>query len=320
MRKRSSWTKLLVSVPELSRWREQFLQSLQFERNYSPHTLRAYDTDLRQFERYWAEKGPGRRWELSRQAFRTYFGTLAREGLDSRSVARKMACLRSFFRFVVSRGGVDFNPLSALPLPKSSKKLPRHLSLETVLAALSLPDKSTATGVRDSAILELFYGTGIRLSELAELRLENVDLRQGQLRVLGKGGKERIVPMGKAAARALSDYLTVRSALAQMASGVSSHVFLGRRGRPLSRRTIQRIVRKYLSQVDDSGAWFPHALRHSFATHLLDEGADLLAVKELLGHSSLSTTQIYTHVSTERLKQVYRQAHPRSRRVNRKAG
>lgn len=284
------------------------------ERDYSPHTIRAYATDLRQFEEFWKERGQAVQWELSREVVRSYFGMLARNGLDSRSIARKIACLRSFLRFVVARGWANVNPLSTLPLPKSPKRLPRHLGLQTVLAALSLPDKRTPRGIRDSAILELFYGTGIRLSELAELRLENVDLRERQVRVLGKGGKERVVPMGSCAARALEEYLAVRSSLAANLPVASSHVFLGPKGRPLSRRTIERIVRKYLAQVDDSGAWFPHALRHSFATHLLDAGADLLAVKELLGHSSLSTTQIYTHVSTERLKQIYRQAHPRSRR------
>ncbi len=306
--------KLSASAPELSEWRELFLHHLRVERNYSPHTVEAYGTDLGQFEEYWAEVGESVGWKLSRDVFRSYFGMLARGGLDSRSIARKMACFRSFFRFLTSRGLFPTNPLAALAAPRTTKKLPRHHSVEVVLAALALPDRSSPTGLRDAAILELFYGTGIRLSELAELTLPNVDLEGGQVRVLGKGGKERIVPLGKHAAEALRSYLAVRKPNPELGEEDRERVFLNPAGRPMSRRTIQRIVQKYLSEVDESGAWYPHTLRHSFATHLLDEGADLLAVKELLGHSSLSTTQIYTHVSAERLRQVYRQAHPRSRR------
>jgi len=302
----------LVSTRDLNAWADRFLHYLVVERNYSEHTVAAYASDLSQFAEFWEEHGEEVGWVPTRQVFRDYFGMLSRGGLDSRTVARKLACLRSFFRYLNSHGLYQANPLRAIAAPKQPRKLPEQLSVEVVLAALALPDRSTPEGKRDAAILELFYGTGIRLGELVGLRIENVDFRTRQIKVYGKGAKERILPLGEHAAEALRDYLNSRPGAGSVVRGP---VFVGRSGKPLSRRTVQRIVRKYLSEVDESGAWHPHVLRHSFATHLLDGGADLLAVKELLGHSSLSTTQIYTHVSAERLKQVYRQAHPRSRHI-----
>ena len=300
----------MVSTRDLNEWADRFLHYLVVERNYSEHTVAAYAGDLSQFAEFWEEHGEEVGWVPTRQVFRDYLGMLARGGLDSRTVARKLACLRSFFRYLNAHGLYSANPLRAIAAPKQPKKLPEQLSVEIVLAALALPDRSTLKGKRDAAILELFYSTGIRLSELVGLTIENVDLRQRQIRVFGKGAKERIVPLGEHAAEALREYLSARGAFSRSGRGP---VFVGKNGKRLSPRTVQRIVRKYLSEVDESGALHPHVLRHSFATHLLDAGADLLAVKELLGHSSLSTTQIYTHVSAERLKQVYRQAHPRSR-------
>jgi integrase/recombinase XerC len=307
---------MALSLPaeELSGWVDQFLHHLEVERNCAPFTVEAYRVDLLQFCDY--VRGQGVQAPLERKALRVYFSALARKGLAATSVNRKVSSMRSFCRYLARQGVLDANPTTNLPYLKSEKRLPEWLDVETVLKAMELPD-TTPVGRRDRAILELFYGAGLRLRELTGLDVHDVNLREGVVRVLGKGRKERIVPLGLAAAEAIQRYLAVRAdVVAPRKDGVRDidpqALFLGRRGKRISPRLVASRVAHYLSQVAEAGKTHPHVLRHTFATHLLDAGADLLAVKELLGHASLSTTQVYTHVTAERLKRIYQQAHPRA--------
>jgi len=246
---------------------------------------------------------------------RSYLGHLKKEDYLATSINRKIACLKSFFGYLYSQNIISSNPASGLFSLKTEKKIPQALSYNTIKEALALPDPNSFIGIRDAAMLELFYGTGVRLSELSHLMLNDIDFVNRLIKVSGKGSKERLLPLGEMAIRSLKKYMEVRLQLIQKTgTGESTGFFLNKHGKQLSQRSIRRRVEKYLKQVTSSGT-NPHVLRHSFATHLLDEGADLMAVKELLGHTNLATTQIYTHVSTERLKETYRQAHPRADRT-----
>lgn len=296
---------------------DRYFHYLKTERTYSSYTLTSYGNDIKQFylfldQNYGLQNiSPN---QITKSILRSYLGYLRKEDYLATSINRKIACLKSFFKYLYNHNLISANPTSGLFSLKTKQKIPKTLSYDSIKEALALADTNSAIGFRDLAIMELFYGTGIRLSELANLKLNDVDFVNGLVRVSGKGGKERLVPLGEIAIHALKQYLKVRSEFLQktVIKDVSA-IFLNKHGKSLSKRGIQRRVEKYLRQVSVSGTT-PHVLRHSFATHLLDEGADLIAVKELLGHSSLSTTQIYTHVSTERLKEIYRQAHPRADR------
>lgn len=296
---------------------DNFFHYLKTERTYSFYTLIAYGIDLKQFYIFLDQNfglkniSPS---QVTKQTLRSYLGQLRRENYLATSINRKIACLKSFFGYLYRQNLISINPTSGLFSLKTKKKVPQTLNYEVIKEALSLPDANSPIGIRDEAIIELFYGTGIRLSELSNLKLIDVDFVNGLIKVTGKGKKERLVPLGEIAKLSLKKYLEVRAEFLQktIIKNVTS-LFLNKHGNPLSLRGIERRVEKYLQQVTTIGT-NPHLLRHSFATHLLDEGADLMAVKELLGHSNLSTTQIYTHVSTERLKEVYRQAHPRADR------
>jgi tyrosine recombinase XerC len=291
---------------------KDFLRYLKQERNFTENTLSSYQNDLEAFESF-LEK---RKKELSFSAadknlLRDFLIDLKEKGLDFSSIARKISALRSFFRFLKRRDLIEYNPALFLLTPKMKKKLPEVLSVIQMKKLLNEKGKEDIWGLRDKAILELFYSSGIRLSELASLDLSSIDFNGGTIRVFGKGRKERIVPVGRKAISALKDYLKARELL----SGIdNSVVFINRMQKKLSARGIARIVKKNLAQISEDKNVSPHTLRHTFATHLLDAGADLLAVKELLGHKNLSTTQIYTHISVERLKKVYKKAHPRAER------
>jgi len=305
---------LSLSADELSGWIERFLHHLEVERNCAPLTVEAYRSDLQQFCDH--VKAEGIVAPLERKALRDYLAGLARHGLAATSVNRKLSSMRSFCRYLSREGILPANPATNIPYLTSEKRLPEWLDVETVMKALDLPD-STPVGCRDRAMLELFYGAGLRLRELTGLDVHDVNLREGVVRVHGKGRKERVVPLGLAAAEAVERYLAVRERIVVPRRGRAPQIdpqalFLGRRGKRISPGVVAGRVAHYLSQVAEAGKTHPHVLRHTFATHLLDAGADLLAVKELLGHSSLSTTQVYTHVTAERLKRVYKQAHPRA--------
>ncbi len=286
-----------------------FLDFLNRERRLSEHTCRAYGTDLSQFGAYLEVRIPDKSWnDLSRNDIRAFLGYLSEEGFSRGSIARKLAAIRTFLSHLCEVGDIDRNPALQVSPPKLEKRLPSHLNLEEARAAIEGIDTSDALGARDRAMLELLYGAGLRLRELVGLTLERIDLDTGLVRVVGKGDKERIVPIGREAVTAIRHYLGLRVSSTPAAA---SCVFLTRTGRPLSPSGAQDRVVRHLSRTTGRRLG-PHALRHTFATHLLDAGADLNAVKEMLGHASLSTTQVYTHVSVERLKQAYRQAHPRA--------
>jgi integrase/recombinase XerC len=307
------------SGPEIG----EFVTYLAKERNDSPNTVRAYERDVTRFRRFCDQYygGPAR-WSwvsVDRLALRAFMGELRRQGLAKRSVARAVSALRTFYRFLGARYGVSVNPAKSVRLPKLESRLPAVLDRAQIDLMFSYAEAFAAGGgfssARDLAMLELFYATGIRLSELAGLNLADVDIVSEQIRVRGKGRKERLVPIGGHAARALQRYYTEREdLLARLPTGRGDRraVFLSMKGRRLSVRGVQHQIRRYLNLLDESAGLKVHTLRHSFATHLLDAGADLRAVQELLGHASLSTTQIYTHTSVERLKKVYHKAHPRA--------
>lgn len=293
---------------------EQFLNHLRDEKRYSPHTVSAYQNDLLQFSDYIVQTG-GRSdgiliSQISKKDIRAYLGSLVKYGLARRSVSRKLAAVRAFFLYLNKTGILNHNPSLTLTAPRLDKRLPQFLREDEILQVLSAIDIRTHRGARDRAILELFYGTGMRLAELTDLDVSHIDLHNGTVRVLGKGRKERVIPIGRTVAQTIKYYLSKRQDF-QPAMDETA-LFLNMRGHRLSPRGVQLLVKQWLSSVSDRKKLSPHVLRHSFATHLLDRGADLEAVKQLLGHASLSTTQHYTHLTTDRLRKVYRQTHPRA--------
>lgn len=299
---------------------EAFLKHLADGRQLSKHTTAAYRRDLTAFIEWIARQSGTESWDWSRidrKVLRGYLGQLQRERLARRSIARKLSAIRSFLRFLHREEIIEVNPGRALRSPKLERTLPQWLTRADAEKVFAIAENRAAEGgfrgARDLAILETFYATGMRLSELHGLNFDDLDLIADQARVRGKGRKERLVPLGTAAVRALRRYELRRSEIAHLASGVDRQaVFLSVHGRRISTRQIQNIIRDLLKQISDETGYSPHALRHTFATHLLNAGADLLAVKELLGHASLSTTRIYTHTSKEHLKKVYDQAFPRA--------
>jgi integrase/recombinase XerC len=303
----------------------RFLEYLEIERKYSPKTVEAYQADLEGsqhvrsgnvapgfHEHLVAMLGVGLPTldQVTQREVRGYIAELHKRGMARRSIARKLAAVKSFMKFAVAQGLIEANPARLVQTPKVEKRLPTVLSADEARDLMELPDRSTPDGWRDTVILELLYSTGIRRAELAGLRLADVDLHAGTLKVLGKGGKERIVPFGAHAADAVGEYLLRRGELP--GGGKSDRLLLRDDGRELEGTDIYRIVRKYMSRVTEQKKRSPHVLRHSFATHLLDGGAGLREVGEMLGHASLSSTQIYTHVTIERLKEAYAKAHPRA--------
>ncbi|MEK7249141.1 MAG: tyrosine recombinase XerC [Bacteroidota bacterium] len=295
-----------------------FLQYLGGERNYSPHTLASYEDDLRQFSQFLSRHFSDARFSLRKVdhvTIRLFLYHLVEQEFSRRSIARKLACLKSFFRYLYKNKVIETNPAANVQSPKLEKLLPTVLSEEAVTALMEQADTSTPEGLRDQAILEMFYGTGIRLSELINLSWQDVDFADATLKVTGKGSKQRIVPLGRKAKQSLRNYSSSRDSVLDEGycdETNGSAVFITKRGKRLSPKSVNVLMNRYIGKVSEIKKKSPHVLRHSFATHLLDRGADLLAVKELLGHESLSTTQIYTHVSVERLKKIYAQAHPKA--------
>ncbi len=286
----------------------------QYSQNRSGHTVIAYQTDLNQFFRFAANE-LGQEPEslgvdlVDIYIVRSFLGVLSGHGLARKSMARKLAALRSFFKFLCHKGILGINPVQRVASPKLGRKLPHFLYLEQVETLLRAPDSSNLLGCRDKVILELLYGSGLRVSELVGLNRENLDLDSGLIRVLGKGSKERVVPVTNYALQAIKTYLQKRSDPNQV-------LLLNYQGTRLSERSVRRILDKLVTKVSLEQHVNPHMLRHSFATHLLDGGADLRSVQELLGHKKLSSTQIYTHLTRERLREVFSQAHPRAKVVN----
>ena len=318
-----------------------FLQYLALNRNASAHTVRAYDSDLTQFLVH-AAAGAGCKvrdlapTHLDRLALRGFLGDLHKQGLARATAARKLAAARTFLRYLRHEGLIDDDPGALVATPKGDIRMPAHLSEEEMSALIDAPVGNTALVRRDRAILELFYASGLRLSELAGLDVDDVNLSAKMVRVLGKGRKERIVPFNGSAATAVRDYLTGREALIPSGPAKAGRdrregvrgpgsvrlqadrgrprdpLFVNHRGGRLTTRSVDRLVRRYVAASSTRMGISPHALRHSFATHLLGRGGDLRSIQELLGHASLSTTQIYTAIDTERLLEVYNSAHPRA--------
>ncbi len=310
-----------IPAPSLSPEVEGYLAHLASERDVSPNTVIAYRRDLAEFGRYLGQYYGGDDWSwggVDRLAMRGFLAHLNRRGLARRSIARTLSAVRGLYRFMQRDEIVDTNPARSVGTPKLERYLPTHLDRGQMARLFDAASSRAADGrhsdVRNLAILELLYSTGIRLAELHGLDRRGVDLLSQQVRVRGKGRKERIVPIGDHATRALRNYESARDELARRLGGAADRdaFFLAERGGRLSRRGIQQAVGKLLSLVDEDAGLSVHSLRHTFATHLLDGGADLRAVQELLGHASVATTQIYTHTSVERLKAVYQQAHPRA--------
>jgi len=293
-----------------------FLAYLLTERNYSPATIRSYGTDLRQFLAFLASRGPGfatNPREIDPLVIRAFLGSLHERKDGRATIARKLASVRSFFRYLVREGKLDENPARPIRNPRQETKLPRLLGESEVQVLLETPETSTLKGKRDRALLELLYATGMRVGELVSLDLEDLDLAEGTILVLGKGSKERHVLFGEKAKASLQDYLAARRGAKAVAAGKGiDAVFIGKKGTRLTDRSVRRILAARLTECAVKHRISPHGLRHSFATHLLNRGADLRAIQELLGHASLSTTQRYTHVSTEQMLKIYNKSHPRA--------
>lgn len=279
-----------------------FIDYLRKEKNYSEHTIRAYQKDIEVFIGFLQDNSIK---EIDSDVVSYYIAFLLKYGFDRNTVARKLSSLKSLFKTLKKIGAITENPAAVIKTPKKKKHLPGFLTYEQVEKSLAIEDP------RDSAIMEVLYSCGLRASELTGLNVDDIDMHQEEIRVMGKGGRERILPLGRRAREAVLRYLGCRRA------DGGSHtekmpLFLNRRGKRLTTRSLQRIVRKHLLNVARASGTNPHILRHSFATHLLERGADLRAVQELLGHASLSTVQIYTHLTTKRLKDIYTKAHPRA--------
>ncbi|MFA6078305.1 MAG: tyrosine recombinase XerC [Candidatus Omnitrophota bacterium] len=290
----------------MQRYVEKFINYLKVEKNSSKHTILNYSIDLEAFIEFLGEKELD---SVDHLLLRRFLADMRAKNYAKRTVARKLASLRTFFRFLYREGMVKSNPMTAITTPKLDKKLPMVLDVAKVTRLLEAPDEKTDSGLRDKAIFETLYSTGIRVSELVGLDHNDIDQISGVIKVLGKGSKERIVPIGEPALAALKKYTDRCDNLKKKDRNA---VFLNKSGGRLTDRGVRRILDKHIRACSIEQKVSPHSLRHSFATHLLDRGADLRCVQELLGHMNLSTTQIYTHVSAERLKAVYDKAHPRA--------
>ncbi|MDP2939236.1 MAG: tyrosine recombinase XerC [Candidatus Omnitrophota bacterium] len=286
----------------MQRYIEKFISYLDIEKNYSPHTILNYRVDLQEFSVFLKETSLEKVDYLNLRRFLAFLKT---RNLRSRTLARKLSCLRSFFRFLLREGYLKNNPTTLLSTPKLDKRLPNFLTENEVVKLVEAPPKDKISGLRDRAILETLYSTGIRVSELVGLSIDDIDFVGSVVKVFGKGRKERLAPIGEKALSAVHEYLNKRE-------NESKALFLNKNGGRLTSRGIRDILEKYIKLTSLKTHVSPHTLRHSFATHLLNHGADLRSVQELLGHVNLSSTQIYTHLTTERLKIVYDKAHPRA--------
>ncbi|HEX8523121.1 MAG TPA: tyrosine recombinase XerC [Tepidisphaeraceae bacterium] len=308
---------------------QQFLDYLRLERHFSDYTVKAYGADLEQFGQFLAgeigQQSPEPRLNVTFPetldekftncaplTVREFLNYLYAQNYTKSTTARKLATLRSFYKYLIKRGTVQTSPLTAIRTPKQEKRLPKCLDLEQVQKLLDAPGDADVLCARDKAMLEVLYSTGIRVSELVGLEAGDLDLTEGVLRVTGKGRKDRLTPIGSQAIKALQRYFDMKATDPRMQGNNTAKIFLNKHGQPLSTRSVRRKLDKYLVAAGLDPGISPHTLRHSFATHLLNNGADLRSVQELLGHQSLSTTQIYTHLTTTRVKEAYDHAHPRA--------
>jgi tyrosine recombinase XerC len=284
------------------RYIDKFMNYLKIEKNSSEHTVINYTEDLKGFSSFLGGKPIE---EVDYLTVRKYLASLRSGEYQKKTIARKLSSLRSFFKFLYKEGYLKANPISTISTPKIDKKLPVFLDMKSVARLIESPDIRDVYGLRDRAIMEILYSSGMRVSELVGLNIDKVDLIGGIAKVMGKGKKERICPIGEKASGSLRDYLKKRPRK-------NNALFLNRAGGRLSDRSVRRIIDKYIRKISYKEKISPHTFRHSFATHLLERGADLRSVQELLGHKNLSTTQIYTHITAEKLKSVYDRTHPRA--------
>ena len=314
---------------------QEFFSYLNYEKHFSSHTLKCYTTDLQQFvefldgtaaaddgtQGYQNSNRAGTALALEIRAeilavtastVREFLVTLHNKNYSRATTARKLATLRSFYKFLVRRGYLQSSPVTVIRTPKQEKRLPKFLEEDQIDALFKAPDQTTLLGLRDLAMLEVMYSTGVRVSELVALDIADVDFDQGILHVRGKGRRERLAPAGQRALQAITEYMTKRQQQHRPDEAAQQALFINKSGQRLSTRSVRRKLDKYLAQANLDPSISPHTLRHTFATHMLNRGADLRSVQELLGHRSLSTTQVYTHLTTGRLKEVYDKAHPRS--------
>lgn len=297
-----------------------FAVYMEMERNLSAHTIKSYLTDLRQFQTYLQDNAQSQEADgglninrPDQMLIRAYLRALHRQKVKKVTIARKLAAIRAFFKYLLREGRIKANPAELIRAPSPEKHIPAFLSVDEVLAVLNIEFKDDLSGTRDRALMELFYSAGIRLSELAGLNIDDINFSQGLLKIRGKGKKERIVPVGGPALSAIQSYLKILAGISGRRGIQDGPLFVNNRGGPLTTRSVARVVDKVVRISGIGRKISPHALRHSFATHLMDAGADLRAIQELLGHESLSTTQKYTSVSISRLMEVYDNAHPRAR-------
>lgn len=289
----------------MDRYIDKFLTYLEVEKDASSHTLVNYHIDLKQLRNFLPEKDA---LDIDRLDIRKYLAFLKSKNLKRATLARKLSAVRSFFKFLFREGYAQSVPVSGISSPKLEKKLPIFLDVDKVTKLLESPDRDTLQGLRDRAILETLYSTGIRVSELVALNIGHIDFISSMIKVYGKGKKERLIPIGDKALKAIRNYLDRQP----QTKKDSRALFLDKNNKRLTDEGVRKLIDKYIRIISLKEKISPHTLRHSFATHLLDRGADLRSVQELLGHASLSTTQIYTHITTEHLKSVYNKAHPRA--------
>jgi len=293
---------------------EKFLRHIQYEKRYSAHTLTAYGEDIKQFLEYLKNQyGISGLQEVTHSFIRSWVVSMMETGMSTRAVNRKLSALRTFFKFLKREKAIEINPMLRVVAPKNSKKLPvfvekKHMELLFEHVAV----QPGFEAIRDRLILELFYVTGMRLSELLNLQLKDINLYDGTVKVLGKRNKERIIPITHSMKEPVKSYLSERSIFLQERAALSNYFFIGTKGNKLTPKTVYLVVKKYLSLVTTIEKKSPHVLRHTFATHLLNNGADINAIKEIMGHSSLAATQVYTHNTIEKLKEAHRLAHPKA--------
>ena len=295
----------------MSAYITSFLSYIEYERRYSKHTIESYGNDLEQFRLYLMSEYQKEEMELAGHLeIRSWIVQMMEQKISPRSINRKLSTLKSFFKFLMRKGVVKKNPLSKVLAPKTSKRLPVFVEksgIERLLTDIEFPEGFE--GARDKMIIDLFYGTGMRRSELNNLKETDIDSYNAQIKVLGKGNKERIIPIQPQLRTALREYIDLKN---QSIANSSIHLFVNREGKLLNPSNIYQIVKKYLNLITTIDKKSPHVLRHTFATHLMNNGADINAVKELLGHASLAATQVYTHNTIDKLKNIYKQAHPKA--------
>ncbi len=286
-----------------------FLLYIKNEKKFSKHTVRAYEYDLNEFKIFLNKYSKGIKIEnIEASSLQFFIQSLSKIGLEGKTIQRKVSTIKSFFKYLTETQIIDYNIADLIHIPKASKRLPYLLSKNEIVKLMKLPDLSCYKGIRDKSILEILYSTGLRISELKSIKLKDIDLNKKVIKVLGKGNKERYVILGQESLNSLADYLKIRG-------DINNNYFLypniyKKNNLYISEKTLFNIVKKYLKMISNNEKLSPHSLRHSFATHLLENGADLLAVKDMLGHEDLSSTQIYTHVNIKKIKEVYRKAHP----------